>query len=187
MILSTRTWTSVKRLLLGLALAYQFSCIPQTKSTGGSSDQTKGGPALNLPPDPGILVSPDSTGLTRLPNQPLFNLERVYKIIEGPRSTVEVPIDAAVAFEGWAVDSDAHSRAGGVNVVVDGKHYPARYGISRFDVASHFAVADYAYSGFSCSVLAAKIGKGDHTVTLHVISRDRKSYAEGWPVTLRVQ
>ena len=144
--------------VLAAVLAASVSCIPRStqNESGASEKESKGsGPTVRIPSDPGVKMSPDSSNLVRSATLPLFNLERAGQLIGSAKEAMEVASGGTVDFEGWAVDESAKLRASGVNIVIDGKHYPAKYGISRIDVASHFKVSDYAYSGFACSIPAS--------------------------------
>jgi hypothetical protein len=136
---------------------------------------------------PGIRISPDSSNLPHCAAVPLFNLERAGGLIRSPEEPVEVALHDALDFTGWAVDQAAQSHAGGVNIVIDGTHYPAIYGTSRADVARHFGVGGYAFSGFTCSIPASRIGLGEHQAAVHVIGRDGDSVYAAWAVVVRVR
>jgi hypothetical protein len=176
-------------IVLVSALLLTLACIPrgseneERRPTGGAKPATK----VMIPADPGIFVSVSSSTLKKTEGMPLFNLEKVGGIIEGANALVEFSLQNNITFEGWAVDEKSRARAGGVNIVINSTHYPATYGFSRLDVADHFKVGDYAYSGFSCTIAASTLGKGRHTVKIHVIGKDGKTFQEGWPVHINVR
>jgi hypothetical protein len=94
-----------------------------------------------------------------------------------------VTIDSAtisdVIIAGWAVDSAARTEAGGVFINVDGKtDIPASYGTERPDVAVVNKNPRYKQSGFAAVVPVASMGKGQHSLTLRILTADRKSYYE---------
>lgn len=175
--------------VLAAVIASTVACIPRGSTNENAATEKDSNPSvgsLAIPADPGRTMSPDSSKLALVAGVPLFNLEKVGRLVE-PSAVVEFAASDTIDFEGWAVDSFAKNRAGGVNIVINGKHYPAKYGISRLDVASHFKVGDYAYSGFSCSVPASQIGKGRHKVAVHVIANDGKTFYKGTPVSVNVR
>jgi len=94
----------------------------------------------------------------------------------GVLSSFPVP-SGDVTLSGWAVDALAKSEAGGVDVVVDGNPYQARYGLGRPDVATATNVPAYGKSGFSFVLAAGSLSKGKHDVIIRVISADTKSYS----------
>lgn len=176
--------------VLAAVLAASVSCIPRSNQneSRASQEESKGsGVQSRLPPDPGVKMSPDSSNLARSGAGPLFYLDKAAgRLLQSPKEVVEVTSAGNVDFEGWAVDEVAKASAGGVNIVIEGTHYPAYYGIVRLDVLNVFKVPDYAYSGFVCSIPVAKIGPGRHRVAVQVISKDGKTVYEAWPVTLKV-
>jgi glycosyltransferase involved in cell wall biosynthesis len=75
---------------------------------------------------------------------------------------------------GWAVDREAKDTAGAVYVTIDGERYPAHYSSDRKDVADHFGVSQYRYSGFEA--LIPNVMEGRHALSLVIVTKDRKSY-----------
>lgn len=94
--------------------------------------------------------------------------------------------DTDIIVSGWAIDKAAKTTAGGVDVVLDQVPYSARYGIPRGDVADHFKRPDYMNSGFRLVLAKGRLTKGEHTISIRVISSDRKSYSQGPLVTFTV-
>jgi hypothetical protein len=81
--------------------------------------------------------------------------------------------------DGWAVDQKDGKAAGGVFFNIDGKSdIPALYGLDRPDVANYFKNSKYRYSGFFASVDISIIGRGQHTLSIKVISNDKQSCYE---------
>jgi hypothetical protein len=95
----------------------------------------------------------------------------------GEEPTVAIPQKARfVTVRGWAVDARAKEAAGGVYIDVDGKLYPAYYGLARGDVAQVFEEEAYHYTGFEGSMRASRIGEGRHTLSIVVLSSDKQRY-----------
>ena len=89
---------------------------------------------------------------------------------------------------GWAVDGKAESLAGGVDVAIDGSpFYKAEYGVDQQDVAKALRVPGYAKSGFSFVLHAARFPKGKHAISIRVIAADKKSFTEGFPLTVMIE
>jgi hypothetical protein len=85
--------------------------------------------------------------------------------------------DEQIKVAGWAVDSNAGLAAGGVFLNIDGKtDIPTYYGIDRQDVADHFKNNNYRYSGFSGSLDISSLAKGQHTLSIKVVTADKKGY-----------
>lgn len=81
-----------------------------------------------------------------------------------------------IAISGWAVDSEAKDVASGVYIKVDGKFYPAYYGIDRKDVADHYQNNNYRYSGYVRYIRFLDIGSGIHDIGVNIISKDEQTY-----------
>jgi len=81
-----------------------------------------------------------------------------------------------IELAGWAVDADNESVAGGVYVDVDGKLFPAFYGVERGDVAKSFGDPSYRYSGFERAIPVSEIGDGSHELSVVVLTGDREGY-----------
>jgi hypothetical protein len=102
-------------------------------------------------------------GKSALPNVP---------VIIGPDSK-------EVVISGWAADHKAKKPAGGVVLVVDGKdERPADYGSARPDVAAFLKDSNYNAVGYSITLPATVLPKGNHSISFKVISADRQEYFE---------
>ena len=91
----------------------------------------------------------------------------------------EIPFVEAgevVTIGGWAVDIDPHKAAGGVIVKVDDKMFLPLYGFQRDDVAMTLREPQYRNSGFIASIPGSALERGTHTVSIYILSNDRKSY-----------
>ena len=137
-------------------------------------------------------ISKDSkapqAALVRLEAPAVCNLEKLASTVEPPaQSTVVVRGAQLLTALGWAVDAEAKTAASGVNLVLDGKAYPATYSIAREDVAGHFGVPAYRNSGFDATIPLASVGKGRHTVVVQVVAANGKGYYEGKPVFVDIQ
>jgi len=80
---------------------------------------------------------------------------------------------------GWAVDQQVQNTAGGVFVNIDGQiDIPALYGLDRPDVATLLGENRYRYSGFWASFATSVVGEGQHTLSLKIVTADKKGYYE---------
>lgn len=77
---------------------------------------------------------------------------------------------------GWAVDERSKLPAGSVEVNIDGKLFPAAYGLDRPDVANSFNIPAYRFSGFQTMIPVADIGRGEHLLSLKVFTNNKKDY-----------
>jgi hypothetical protein len=93
-----------------------------------------------------------------------------------PLPVIEIAGKKDLLITGWAVDDRAKLPAGGVEVNIDGKLYPAVYGLDRPDVAKAYDIPAYRMSGFKASIPFADIGKGEHAMALKVYTNDKKKY-----------
>ena len=88
-----------------------------------------------------------------------------------------VPKEASyVKVSGWAIDTDDESTAGGVYVDVDGKLFPAFYGVDRQDVVDSFGVQSYRRSGFERYIPISEIGTGVHRLSVVILMNDQERY-----------
>jgi hypothetical protein len=101
--------------------------------------------------------------------------------VSNPAAQKTVEVSGAVTFgiTGWAIDEPNKAVAGGVDAVIDQAPYSAHYGSARPDVATHFSNPAYSNSGFELMVAPGQLAKGPHSVSIRVISSDKKSYYQG--------
>lgn len=92
------------------------------------------------------------------------------------RRTVSVHRADTVTLFGWAFDPAAAAPAAGVTLLV-GDHVEApSYGLARQDVAAAFKSPNLTPVGFSATFGCRDLKPGHYTLSLVVISADRKSY-----------
>ena len=147
-----------------------------TKENQGAASTSTSAPA---PPPP--LTQGISQNLTKNSAAPFYNFDSLGTIpypavqksnqIQGDTDNARSP--------GWALDVSKNGAAGAVDVVIDGTPYSAHYGLDRPDVASHFNRPDYTKCGFQLVLARGQLSKGPHTLSVRVISSDKKSYNEG--------
>lgn len=88
------------------------------------------------------------------------------------------PTAGGYVFSGWAVDTAGGSAAGGVYLVLDGKEYPAYYGIERTDIAAAQHNDRMVSCGFQRLIPAKNLASGRHAVALRILSADRRAVYE---------
>ncbi len=64
----------------------------------------------------------------------------------------------------------------GVYVDIDGRLFPAFYGIERQDVVDSLGVPSYRYCGFERALPVSEIGAGAHEVSVVILTADREGY-----------
>ena|ERR1700722_981167 len=125
--------------------------------------------------------------LPKLSGAPRWNLELVGTPVTDASigNSFDLPKHGKVPIVGWAVDQDAKTGAGGVEIVIDGTPLAARYGLPRPDVASAYGIPAYTNVGYSLELTADEFTPGAHTAFVRVLSNDRKGYWEVGPYTLK--
>jgi len=115
-----------------------------------------------------------------LPYETMFSIDTVGNVDiwnkERPLPVIVVSDKNALFVLGWAVDDRVHLTAGGVEINIDGKLYPATYGLDRPDVAKAYNIPAYGFSGFTASIPVSEIGKGEHLLALKIFTNDKKAY-----------
>lgn len=123
-------------------------------------------PAGSLPP---------LAALVPLPAQTLFNIDGLNdQMIHPQAQPVIVSNDTPVFVNGWALDARAEELAGGVYLDIDGRLYPAFYGTDRKDVADHFNIPRYRYSGFARPISDLVVGR--HSLSIIILTKGREAY-----------
>jgi hypothetical protein len=154
-----------------VAVAVTFSC-------GKKDSETTGGTPVVAAPPP--LPAGASQNLTRNSAAPFYNFDNLGPInYPAVQKSIQVSGDSDIGVTGWALDVSKKGPAGGVDIVLDNVPHSARYGMDRADVAAHFNRPDYAKCGFQLTIAKGQLPKGQHSVSVRVISSDQKSYNEG--------
>jgi phosphoglycerol transferase len=119
--------------------------------------------------------------------QPLMTIDQI-GATHAPFGAGSIPIPGSGAFKvsGWAVDHANRSTAGGVDVVVDRMLFPSTYGMNRDDVADYFQRPGYREAGFTANIRADTLAKGEHTLSLRVVSSDGKCYYQSRTIPLTI-
>ena len=126
----------------------------------------------------GRVLPPGLSTLSPVPGRTLFGVQNIADVEVRPQDQpVVVPKRKPfIKVTGWAVDDRAKDVAGGVYVDIDGKLLPAFYGARKNGIARRFDVPAYEYSGFERAIPTSEIGAGTHTLSVVVLTADRKGY-----------
>jgi hypothetical protein len=92
-----------------------------------------------------------------------------------------------VIVSGWALDESGTAAGRGVDVVVDGIPFTARYGLDRPDVEERLRCGPCRGAGYSFIIPPALLTRGTHTVSARVVSRARPAFRETAPLTVVVR
>ena len=168
------------RLLL-VALVISFS-LALTACEGDDEDTATAPPASETPKGAapaGGAAAP--SGLARVEGTTPYSIDTVGGQPVPKSGPVVIKADATpkIIVAGWAVDARAQAPAGGVMVNIDGTtDLPVTYGSERADVANVLKNPNYKMSGFGIALPASNLSKGRHTLSLKVLTADRKGYYE---------
>jgi len=77
---------------------------------------------------------------------------------------------------GWAVDAPSRAPASGVDVVIDRMVFPTIYGANRNDVAQFFSRPNYRETGFTATIPANTLSRGEHWLSMRVVTADGRCY-----------
>jgi hypothetical protein len=101
--------------------------------------------------------------------------------------TVEIPDTTGyVQADGFAIDLGNADLARAVWIRLDGKLYPADYGLEKPGVAALLGDSRYLRAGFSWTYPAWKLGTVPHTISVVVIAKDGATAYEGAPLRVRM-
>jgi hypothetical protein len=129
-----------------------------------------------------------SAGLRRLEQEPVYQLEMLGTAAAPfANQPVRLPRTGEIVASGWAVDPATNTAADGVDVVIDGIPYAAQHGMDRPDVANYHKVPGYLKSGFELVMPAESLPAGDHHLSVRVLPAGGTAYAEGPPLTFRLE
>jgi hypothetical protein len=88
---------------------------------------------------------------------------------------------------GWATDVEGTGMVGGVILEIDGRPYPACYGLRLDDATRNQKDIRVVNSGFARVFSVRALGKGEHLLDVKVLTRDRSAFfASPAPATFRL-
>jgi len=154
--------------LLAVGLILAVSCGPKPASDSAATTTST----------PTATADGPSARLTKLDGAPAFSVDKLGDAAGSATGRAPISSGGPLVVNGWAVDRADKISAGGVDIVIDGNAYAAKYGTPRADVAAHFQIPAYAASGYSFSTPAAAFDKGAHKLTVRVINSGKTGYWE---------
>jgi hypothetical protein len=92
-----------------------------------------------------------------------------------------------VQVSGYAVDLLRSDLVESVWIRLDGRLYPATYGLDSEGVAALFRDTKYRQAGFSWIYPSWKLGTAAHTLSLVTFSKSGESYQEGPVIRFRME
>jgi hypothetical protein len=88
------------------------------------------------------------------------------------------PASAPIDLRGFAFDGPRKALAGGVDLVIDGEAYEARYGLWRGDVAESQGDRELGPCGFVLTLAPQALEPGRHTVIVRTLAADGGGFYE---------
>jgi hypothetical protein len=160
-----------------IAAAVLIACGKNADTSETSASAPSATPAA---PQPAPLSPGISKDLKHDATAPVYNFDSLGPIqYPAGQKANQVSADSVIGISGWAQDAATKGLAGGVEVVLDGTPYTAKYGIPRGDVADHFKRPEIMNCGYLLELRAGQLTKGPHSVSVRILSADKKSYTEG--------
>jgi len=90
--------------------------------------------------------------------------------------TINAGGDTFVVITGYAYPENTREAIGGVYLDVDGKIFPAYYGALGMADRSYFSTRQFPRPNFNRAISVRSLGKGDHTLSIKILSKDRKCF-----------
>lgn len=173
MALKNKNWCAhIMTVLLVTVMSVAFSgCEEPDEDTVSNAGASNTSPA----------ASGNRQSLQRLSGETPYSVDSVNSkpLPKGTVTAVDSGTTPNIIVSGWAIDGKAQSVAGGVLVAIDAAtEMPATYGAERPDVAEVLKNPNYKMSGFGVAIPTATVGKGRHTLSLKILSADKKGYYE---------
>jgi phosphoglycerol transferase len=120
---------------------------------------------------------PASLSMGPCPGQPRMIIDQIgaarAPFGAGP---LHLPGSGEFRVSGWAVDQPSQTVAGGVDIVIDKTPFASIYGGDRPDVGDYFKNPEYRASGFTAGIPSDTFAKGEHGLTVRVVSFDGRCY-----------
>ena len=99
-----------------------------------------------------------------------------YAQIQQLQQPIEISTDKDFTISGWAIDEKEKTISGGVVIDIDGKLSLANHEMPRPDIATGFKNPALENAGFRAKIPISELGKGQHILTLKILTKDKKAY-----------
>jgi hypothetical protein len=163
---AARVWLSLTLLCAVVLSGVAIETMRRQYRSGAGAIRT--GAANGAEPTP---TPPAAAGL-------LYHIDVVGPVANPYGKVVSAFASRTFEVVGWAVDLPRKLPVNGVDIVIDGRRYAARYGASRPDVAAYLQAAIYDPSGFDLSLAAGTLEKGRHVLSVRIVGSDGRSILE---------
>lgn len=160
--------------LIGAVIANRGPAPASTQAPNPPPPVTSASGPSAAPAAPLVLAS-----LTRITGDTYFFIDSVNEtsLQTPPPMPIKIKGGAPIMLSGWAVDNAAANVAGGVILSVDEMMtFPADYGIDRPDITAALKSPVFQKSGFTVTIPPNALAVGKHTLTIKIVTTDRKSY-----------
>ncbi len=128
-------------------------------------------------------LPPPLSELSSVPSTTLSEVESVSGIgVDQGDQPISIPAEEPfIEVRGWAIDAEAEDVAGGVYVDVDGKLFPALYGMAKEGsdaraLDDHYGNPFDRQAVFERAIPVSDIGTGAHELSIVVLSNDKERY-----------
>jgi len=134
-------------------------------------------------PRPRVLPPPLSE-LSAAPSSTLSEVESISGVeVNQEDQPLSIPAEEESFIEvtGWAVDAESEDEAGGVYLDIDGRLFPAFYGMDKKGsdtraLAEYYDNPTYRHAVFERAIPVSEIGTGTHGLSIVVLSNDKERY-----------
>jgi uncharacterized membrane protein len=107
----------------------------------------------------------------------VYRLVMRFYVAEVPWYAIEAAIIPStrdvLIVRGWALDRETRAVVEAVDIELEGRAYRARYGLDRLDVAQRLSRPSYRYSGFEAHIPMNEVGRGQRSIVLRIVTKDR--------------
>jgi acetyltransferase-like isoleucine patch superfamily enzyme len=129
----------------------------------------------------------ETSGMSRLTEYSPTYLDKAGAAFD-PANNLEAATagDQPIDFRGFAFDGPAKTSGRGVEIVIDGEPYVARYGLWRGDIAEHQESREVGACGYVLTLAPHELAPGRHSVSIRLIAADGRGYFEGPEMSFKV-
>lgn len=119
---------------------------------------------------------PEFDQLVALGEATMFDVERLSVYTPQKSNPDSGSSTVFLMIMGWALDQETGGQVGDVYAEIDGRLYATYYGLPRSDLVKRFQRPEYGNAGFYTLIQTVLLGSGEHTISIKILSNDRKGY-----------